>query len=199
VDEFLAFQQPEEGGLPITEVRSTLLVASLKNIRARGWEERYLAELPPELARAVRESYAGTWLPVELALEHYQALDRLHLSPHDIAAAGVTVASGVQELLFSLAGALARAVGSSPWVGLARAHRLWNRIFVGGDVRVCRIDDRTAQIEIKARPLADSPFFRSALPEHFRIVASFMSNSPATVSDAAWSEPSVSMSFQLRW
>src|SRR4051812_20615720 len=65
----------------VTRVRSTLVLASRNSLTASGHAARYAQSLSPETAKLLSESVVGLWLPIEVALSHYQAAEALQLPP----------------------------------------------------------------------------------------------------------------------
>src|ERR1700691_3436528 len=111
----LPFPAPK-GEIPlVTQFRSTWLTSSLRALKARGQLEAYLALLPPEHHNAVLDSVAGIWLPVGVAIAHYEACDGLHISTAEAVAIGREVHSYAQATVFSLAVKLATGAGATPW------------------------------------------------------------------------------------
>src|SRR3954470_3313458 len=76
---------PKEAPVPAplvreaTQFRSTWLTSSLRALRERQLLDPYFAHLPRSLHETVRASVAGTWLPIDVALAHYEACDSLKL------------------------------------------------------------------------------------------------------------------------
>src|SRR4051794_1890465 len=108
-----------------TRVRSTWLRSSLAALEARGLMHRYLTLLPAEHHAAVLASVAGTWLPIEVAVQHYHACDRLGLAPLDVLAIGQEVTRRVHGMAMRTFLTLAQGLGATPWTALERMTTLW--------------------------------------------------------------------------
>ena len=104
---FLPSQFPGGNGPPVSRVRSTLLSASLQGLRMMGWEKRYYDALPPALHHEIRALIAGVWLPVDLAVAHYTACDRMELSTDEIKEMGKAVSMRTQKTFVGTLGSVA--------------------------------------------------------------------------------------------
>ena len=56
-----------------------------------GWEKRYYDRSQPRSTTRFRALIAGVWLPVELAVAHYTACDRMELFTDEIKEMGKAV------------------------------------------------------------------------------------------------------------
>src|SRR5271165_4823087 len=82
------FDTPRSEVPPVTSFRSTWLVSSVAAVRSRGLFERYLEGLPLRYHEVISGSVAGVWLPVEVAVAHYEACETLKLPPEEQLAIG---------------------------------------------------------------------------------------------------------------
>jgi hypothetical protein len=146
-----------------TQFRSTWLSSSLRSLRERELLDAYLRHLPPRHHEAVLAPVAGLWLPIEVAIAHYDACDALALSSVDVLAIGREATSRVHGTILSTFVRLARDAGITPWTALPRMHELWARIWIGGGVSVAKLGPKEARIEIAGWPCAASPYCRTAL------------------------------------
>jgi hypothetical protein len=144
--------------------RSTWLSSSLLALRERGEFDRYLSLLDPEYHHAVVTSFAGTWLPIEVAVAHYRACGGLGLTKEQIAERSLEVTRRVHKTVLELALRVARDAGASPWTIYNRLDRLWDRVWQGGGVSVTRIGPKDALIEIVGWRCAAEPYCRTAMP-----------------------------------
>jgi hypothetical protein len=146
-----------------THVRSTLLLSSIQSLKVRGLFERYAASLDEAHRRDILDAVAGVWLPMDVALAHYQACETLGLSPEEQTAIGRDVNLRVQGSVLGLLARTARDAGVTPWVVLASLGRLWQRTFDGGGgVEVHRTGPKDARVELVGLPLLRVPYFRHA-------------------------------------
>lgn len=143
-----------------THFRSTWVASSLRSLRDRGHYERYVAFLAPEARSAIEGSVAGTWLPVSLAVEHYAACARLDLPSHEVYALGQEVQHRVNATVLGTVVRLSKGAGVTPWVLFEHFHRLWDRVWMGGDIAVWKRGPKDARVEMAGCVLCAQPYFR---------------------------------------
>ena len=146
-----------------TQFRSTWLSSSLRSLRERELLDLYLHHLPPNYHEAVLAPVAGLWLPIEVAVAHYEACDALKLPSVDVLAIGREATSRVHGTILSTFVRLARNAGITPWTALPRMPELWARIWTGGGVSVVKLGPKEARIEIAGWPCAASAYCRIAM------------------------------------
>jgi hypothetical protein len=159
---YLPFPAPIGSLHDVDKVRGTLLASSLQAIRERGLFERYMAALPREYHAPILESIAGTWLPLEVAMAHYRAIDTLLIPPNEVFEIGRGVANKVQGSVLATLARMATRSGVTPWLPLSNLHRLWGRLFEGGGVGVYKLGPKEARCDIVKCPLATFAYFRGA-------------------------------------
>ena len=148
---------------PLRQVRSTLLVASLAALRDLGRMDDYQRALPPEHHAAILEAIPGNWMPVEIALAHYQACDSLGYSHTAMVDIGRRVGDRLRGTLLGTAVRLSKKVGVTPWSVLPLIPRFWTRLFDGSGMVGWRLGPKEARIDIFEMPLCDTAYFRNAL------------------------------------
>jgi hypothetical protein len=150
--------------IPVTvQFRSTWLSSSLRSLRERELIDRYLAILPPQHHEAVLSAVAGMWLPVEVALAHYDACDRLGLSNLDLLAIGSEVGKHAQGTVLSTAVRLAKGAGVTPWTIILRLPDVWKRTWIGGAVQIVKSGPKDARVEIAGWPCSRTVYCRVAM------------------------------------
>ena len=152
------------GQVPLAdEVRGTLLGSSLREIYERGRREDYFAALPPELHEAIRGLVASTWLPMDVALAHYEAVHTLGFTVEEQREMGRRVAARVQH---GWAGTIIRGLRATgavtPLRALPRFHQAWDRLIRGGGGAVYQVGPKDARIECHGFPLARVAYVRNA-------------------------------------
>ncbi|HEY2515428.1 MAG TPA: hypothetical protein VGI39_31385 [Polyangiaceae bacterium] len=147
---------------PVTLVRSTLLVSSLRSIRARGHFDRYLALLPSEHHDTIRSAIAGVWLSMELAVAHYQACDGLGLPAEEQVEIGREVGTAIQGTFLGTIVKMAKGAGVSPWALFAQYQKLWDRLLTGGGIEVTKVGPKEIVLECVNLSLVAIPYFRTA-------------------------------------
>src|SRR5258708_14705025 len=156
-DVFLKFRNsPIE---PVREVRSTLVLAGIQSAREQGLFPRYSEILAPDMRERIVGIAAGIWVPVEIAVAHYSAMDGLKIDRHAIEAIGADVAARTWKHILSPVFATARRIGPKPWESLAHAHETIKLNWRGGDVQIIKEGPTQAVYEWAGQPCAAIPYF----------------------------------------
>jgi hypothetical protein len=146
-----------------TSFRSTWLSTSLKSMRQRGLLDRYLNYLPEKLHDEVMHAAVGHWLPVGVAVAHYEAMDRLELPDDEVVQIGMEVTDRFHGVVIATLFRLARTVGASPWTVLANTQKMWDRTWVGGGLAIFKMGPREARGEIIGWPCSRVRYCRVAM------------------------------------
>jgi hypothetical protein len=160
---FLPFPTARAAVPMASSFRSTWLTTSLRALRERGHYERYLTYLPAEYHEAVESSVAGVWLPVKVAVSHYEACGKLDLSIQEQLDIGAEVTKRIHGTVLGTLVRLATGAGATPWTVYSNLHRLWDRIWVGGGVGVFQLGPKEARIEVIAWPCSRVSYCRVAM------------------------------------
>ena len=147
----------------VTAVRSTLLQSSLHALREFGLYERWSAQIGAAERDLIVESIAPVWLPVEVAMAHYEACDRLQVDEAQQTLIGAAVGARVQSALLSTAGKLARNIGVTPDIAARCFSPLWARLFQGGSLQIEQTGPKDLQLEFRQSVLPRCPYFRRTL------------------------------------
>jgi len=156
----LEFPHPLE---PTTAVRSTLITSSLASLRELQLFDRYDALQRSPHRDTILNCVAGEWLELEVAFAHYRACDALGLTREEQIALGKAVSKRIHETFLRMIVTAARGVGVTPWVLLRRGDSLQARLNRGGGIRLIRLAERVARVEIAKSPLLEVEYFRNAL------------------------------------
>ena len=144
-------------------MRSTLLQGSLQALKEFGLYERWNTQIGTAERDLIVESIAPVWLPVEIALAHYEACDRLEVDEAQMALIGAAVGTRVQGTLLSTAGKLARNAGVTPDVAARCFSPLWARLFQGGSLQIEQTGPKDLVLEFRQSVLTRCPYFRGTL------------------------------------
>jgi hypothetical protein len=183
---------------PITHVRSTLIASSLLSLRERGHINAYLQRLPREHHDAVLHSVAGVWLPMGIAIAHYEAADALGLSQQEQHEIGLDVGARIQSTVVGTLARMATGAGITPWTLLGQYQRLCDRLLRGGSAAVFRTGPKEARVEVHGLTLAKIRYFRNG----FRGVATAAGQlfcSKMYVSDVAKLMTPTTIVFRFAW
>jgi hypothetical protein len=192
------FSAPLERIPPVTRVRSTLLVSSIRSLAARNLFERYLTRLSPEHHETVRTLIAGTWLPIDLAMAHYEACDSIGLTASQQVEIGREVGAAIQGTFLGTIVRMARASGITPWALFAQYQKLWDRLLVGGGIEVVRDGPKEATLTYVNVPLVRVPYFRVAF-RGVNLGACELFSSKVYATEVASSTTSTSLGIRLSW
>lgn len=146
----------------VSRFRSTWLCSSLAVLRERGHFARYLGFLPDEYHPIVTGTFAGAWLPIDVAVAHYRACDRLELGALEILSIGHDVTNRVHGRALRMVVTLAQGFGVTPWTALSRGTSLWKRCWEGGEVSVAELGPKEARVAISGWPCAATGYCRVA-------------------------------------
>jgi hypothetical protein len=159
----VTLRHPRGEAPPVTRVRSTMLLSSLRSLRTRGLLDRYLERLPRDFHEPITGAVAGTWLDVDVAMAHYRACDALGLGVQDQVAMGEAVGEAVNGTFLRTVFHIARTAGITPWTALKQYTKLWERLFDGGDVEVDKLGPKEALVQMYGLPLFAIPYIRVAI------------------------------------
>ncbi|HEX8794137.1 MAG TPA: hypothetical protein VF765_24510 [Polyangiaceae bacterium] len=173
---FLAPQYPSGDYPEVTQVRSTLLAASLQGVRHMGWEARYFAALPRELHSEIELLTAGAWMPLALGVAHYTACDAMNLSSDEMKEMGRQVSLRTQKTFVGTVGSIAAGAGATPWHIFQHGHRIWGRIFDGGDHVAYKIGPKDIDIVCMGCPLLRIRYFRTAMGAYYAALAGVLAS-----------------------
>jgi hypothetical protein len=144
----------------VTHVKSAWVGASLRSLRERDLLDRYFRMLPEGFHDAVKNTPPGEWLPLEVALAHYGALDRLEISVNDLVALGHAAIVHGHGTPISVSVKLAVGAGATPWTVLGQLQRFWDRSWLGGGVGAFKLGPKEARVEIVGWPVAQFRYTR---------------------------------------
>ncbi|MFI5301057.1 MAG: hypothetical protein ACHREM_23485, partial [Polyangiales bacterium] len=147
---------------PATLFRSTWLLASLQALRSSNLWPRYQTHLAPAARRSIDAVCAAQWLPIELAVSHYEACDRLQLNARELLELGERTSEAALGATLEVSARLGKLGASTPATVLAATPRLWRLVFVGGDVRVNSLRAHDAILELHGCPCVRFEYFRTA-------------------------------------
>lgn len=153
---------------PVTETRSTFIVAGMQMLRAHDLFPRYMEALAPEWRERLLGLVAGMWIPVEVALEHYRTADRLDIDGPTIDAIGTEVAQRTFKNALSPAFKRLKRTDITPWDIFALSHENNETNWRGGDRQITREGPRQALYEWAGQPCASVPYFNKTFAAFLR-------------------------------
>jgi hypothetical protein len=144
-------------------IRSTVLISSRTALQGTPHYEAYERQLPPAARDALRDTIAGVWLPLDLAIAHYSACETLGFPPADQVAMGRKTGERVNGTLLGTIARLAHSAGVTPWTLIEQLSRFWRRGFDGADVTFEKLGPKEARVSLVDLPLLQISYFRNGL------------------------------------
>lgn len=147
----------------VTGVKRMLVHSSLAEVQQRGLFERYRALISAESLQQINDLIGPGWMPIELVLEHYNALDKLALSRSEIYSAGLTAGAKMGDaLLVAGANVGTQSIERSPWAVVGAFSRMGRRIYEGGSSQYVKLSESKLLIEHRGNPLYAIGYYRIA-------------------------------------
>jgi hypothetical protein len=191
----LAFPDPVPR---LRNVRSTLFLGGHATLVAAGYGEAYTAAAPREVHDTLASTVAGMWVPIDIVLAHYAAVDSLGISAETAAKLGRGTFDRTKGMLLGTAVGLAKGAGVTPWTLLPHFQRFWLRGNDGGGVRVISLGPKEARIDLVEVPHVKSPYFRNACRGLCTVLLEMVSRK-TYVHEMARRGPETSMSMKAQW
>src|SRR5262245_61558213 len=139
---------PSGASETVSQVRSTILMASQTRLREVGHFERYVAQLTPTHRTTLLELAAPCWLPISVGFAHYAACDALGFSEREVVALAENISMQGQGTFLGIAANLARGVGVTPLTLVPQAPRIWARGFMGGSFVATQTGPKDLRLDI---------------------------------------------------
>ena len=148
---------------PLKAVRRMLVHSSVAELQQSGLYDRYCALVTSDTLHRINELIGPGWMPIELVVAHYTALDGLQLSEADIYAAGQRAGAKMGDALL-VAGAQVSAPSAerSVWSLIGAFSRMGRRIYEGGSSQYVKLAENKLLIEHRGNPLFALGYYRIA-------------------------------------
>jgi hypothetical protein len=145
---------------PLTAVRNVLIQASLAELKANGYYERYTKLVTPSVLEQLLSSLAPGWIPVELVVAHYEACENLKLSREELTEMGKRVGDRVQDTVLVSLAKKVREGNFDLWSAMLPLNRMWPRVFQGGSVQTVKAGPKEMVLEEWGFVLNRYPYYR---------------------------------------
>jgi len=146
--------------LSLTAVRNVFIQSSLVGLKANGYYERYTKLMDPDVLAQLQSSLGPGWVPVELAMAHYEACDGLMLSAQELNEIGGQVGHRLQESVLVTSAKRVRNTDFDMWDVMLALHRMWGRLYQGVSVQVVKLGAREKLIETRGLSLFRFHYYR---------------------------------------
>lgn len=153
---------PREDVPLASSVRGTVLLSSIRGLRHHGVFERYLLLLDPAHRDTIASLTAPTWFPIEVAIAHYQACDRLELDRATIDHIAGEAGRLINQTVLAVVAKLSKTSGMTPWFALANGNKLIARTWIGSSLEVRKVGPKDARLEWIQHPCARIGYYRAA-------------------------------------
>ncbi|MBI2390191.1 MAG: hypothetical protein HYV09_11435 [Deltaproteobacteria bacterium] len=195
---FLPFALPKERVPLVSAVRSTVIISSLTGLRAAGRYDEYLAKLERRFHDVVASPNPNAWLPLDFALAHYDACQRLDLEPAMIDEIGAQSGRFVNETLLSVLTRVSKEFGVTPWFALSNSNTLGARTWMGGSFAVWKLGPKEARLEWIQQPVARFPYFRRAFGGFTKAICGHFARA-MFVSELPMPNKATEIAYRLSW
>jgi hypothetical protein len=147
---------------PVTAVKNILIQSSLAKLKASDHYERYVTLIAPDVLDQLLSSMGPGWVPVELALAHYEACEQLNLNVDDTHALGLSVGDRLKDTVLVSHAKKVRGEEVDVWAAYSQMYRMWPRLYQGGSVQVVKIGPKSQLLEQRGFPMNRFRYFRQA-------------------------------------
>jgi hypothetical protein len=186
-------------GALATEIRGVVLANGLAIARERGREAAYFAALPRDAHSSMLALVAQAWLPMQLAVDHFTAMDAAFPDPAEQRENGRIGAERSQNAYVSTVVRGLRAVGADyvP-AALERVPSVIARMVLGGSCVVSRSGIKDARIELRGFPFLRARYCHNGWVGMFESSLSLISRRLFVRSDLAFATDE-RMALLLSW
>jgi hypothetical protein len=189
--------QPGSG--PLTAVRNVLIQASLGQLKTQGHYDRYVRLIEPRQLEDLLSRLGPGWIPVELALSHYEACEKLELTAEDFEAMGAAVGDRVQETLLVSPAKKAQKADFDLWQAIPALQRVWPRVFQGGSAQIVRLGPKDMAVEERGFVLNRFHYYRQAHVAALRSTYSAVGTRITLVKVASYDPAKDEMIVRVAW
>jgi hypothetical protein len=146
---------------PLVAVRRLLIHSSIAELSRLGLYESYRGLIGSSSLARIDELMGPGWMPVELALEHYEACDKLGLSDEQVHGIGLRSGEKMGEVLLTAnAHAGGEARDARPLI--EAFSRMRERIYAGGSCQYTQLGPKKLIVEYKDNALFSIGYYRVA-------------------------------------
>ena len=194
----LPLPSPRSAAPRATKMRGAWLISSQRGLREAGLFDRYMGLLPEEHRAQIESPAVSDWLPIDVAIAHYGACDRLELPVNQLVEFGLAATRYAHSTLIGVTAKLAVGSGATPWTIFGQAQRLWDRTFIGGVIGVAKLGPKEARIELVGWPCAGFRYTRIGMRGVIRGATEYFCTRAYTHEIEALCTP-LTLGYQVSW
>lgn len=158
--EILVPHDPARG--PLSAVRRMLVHSSIAGLQADGLYELYSSLVPASSLAEIHALIGPGWMPVDLALAHYTACDRLGLSEKQILSYGMRAGDEMGNALLLANNQPSVPGAESVWAKILAFSRMGRRIHEGSSAQYVKLGENALLIEHRGNPMFSISYYRTA-------------------------------------
>lgn len=158
--EIITPHDPSRG--PVTAVRNVVIQSSLAQLRAHGFYERYATLIDRAALELLRSDLGPGWIPIELAMKHYQACEDLRLSIPEIMTVAARVGDRLQETSLVSPAKKLRDASVDLWAEVKALQRFRERLHQGGSGQIVKVGPKEMLVEYRGLVLTQFHYYRNA-------------------------------------
>ena len=183
----------------LTAVRNVVIQSSLAQLQANGFYERYAKLIASDVLDQLRSDLSPGWIPIELALAHYQACEDLRLSISEITALGLRVGDRLQETSLVSPAKKLRDAGVDLWAEVKALQRMRERLYNGGSGQIVKIGPKEMLVEYRGFVLSRFHYHRHAQIAVLRAAYSSVGARITQLKAVHYSEPRDEVTYRVCW
>jgi hypothetical protein len=138
------------------------------------------------------------WIPVDVALAHYEACEALDLPVEQQVANGRATFDKTRGIFLGTMLSMARESGVTPWTVCPYFQRFWERGYDGGGLSVTKLGPKEARMDVVQVRLTECRYYRNALRGLTTAVFELFCQK-AYVTERPGLRAPASMSFRVQW
>jgi hypothetical protein len=149
---------------PVVSVRRMLVHSSIAELKQLGVYERYCSLIPSASLARINELIGPGFLPVQLALAHYETCDRLALTDEQIETIGEHSGDKMKDALLVAARSTTaeQSAERAPWPLIGAYSRMGRRLYEGGSSQYVKVGPKQLQVENAGNMLFALQYYRTA-------------------------------------
>ena len=147
---------------PVTHVKNLVVQFSIAQLQNEGHYDRYAKLMSPAVLSDLLARLGPGWLPVEFAILHFEACDKLELSEEQIDQLARRVGDRIQNAALVSAAKRAREENFDVWDAVGQLHRGWKRLCQGGSIQITKLGPKEQLLSRRGYPMNRFRYYRQA-------------------------------------